>query len=874
MSSIIFMTIQKRFLIIGSVGCIFLVSGLTYWSAQPSAPDIPVPTEGKTAVRLEGETGGERVKREAWFDLMHGAAPGTDWRTLEYQNQRYMAEQRQQARLLRGSGDQEILADGQLIGKWNERGSKNQAGSVMATTYDPDTDEIWLISAGGTLFKGSLEGSNWVVVNQDYRFSGDLIQFVKTETGRRLLAIINKIIHYSDDEGLTWTPAEGMATYDNNWGDRRYPIVLDDSLQTIYYLVEEWLPGPWTDDVGIYRSTDQGEHFEKVISFQDKDVNNYCLTRIKGTNTVAMLKKAAPSITELYHLNAQTGIPELAGKTLILGIGNERANLEALKVDTLITYYMYSSKDDLFVSTNHGAKWTYISTLEKNPWGVGVFVSETNPSFMMMGEVECHRSVDGGQNWQVFNKWWEYYDDVEGALHADIMYFAEYKKKDGTPFFLISNHGGLNVTYDGATFDNLGLEGLNVGQFYDVVTDPIDELYIYAGSQDQGFQRGLDLWEGDVLDFDQAISGDYGHMVFTGNGQHLWMVYPGGWVSFWDYPVSGGITADFTLDSDNESVWIPPLVADPDPSKNIVYMAGGALDGGPGSFIVKLEVVNFQMEAEQLPFDFKDYTGGEVSVLAFSPFDPQVMYAATTNGYFFTSQDKGQTWEQSLNTVPGGQYLYGAAILPSKVNPETIYFGGSGYSGPAMLVSYDGGMSFTSMNEGLPPTLILDLAANDDESLLFAATETGPFVFVQADQEWYPMLGAAAPLQTYWSVEFLPLQQTVRFGTYGRGIWDFAIEEVVSIASPGEPQQIQPLRILPNPVAGTVLKAEMAHLASTEVDWQIADLSGRLIRKGRSRSGGGKDLVIDLPSNLNTGCYVLTTRHQNQIRSGKWIKLE
>ncbi|MCF8236709.1 MAG: T9SS type A sorting domain-containing protein [Saprospiraceae bacterium] len=843
------------------------------WHTDAST-DLPVPTDGVTRVRHEGETGHEQAKREAWFALMHQTAPGVDWRSLEYQNQQMLAQHRKQARLLRGSGDQEILADGHLIGKWNERGSKNQAGSVQATAFDPETEEIWVISAGGTLFKGALDGSKWEVVNQDYKMSGDILQFIKTDTGRRLMAIINKVFHYSDDDGKTWTASKGLNTYDSNWGGRRNPIVLNDSLQTIYYLVEEWLPGPWKDDVGIYRSTDHGVNFEKVISFNDPDLDKYCLTRIKGANTVAMLKKADTKITELYHLDPATGIPQLVGKTTKLGLGPERANLEALHVDTVTTYYMYSFNNDLFVSTDHGMNWTYISSFEKNPWGVGLFVSEANPYFMMMGEVECHRSIDGGQSWQVFSKWWEYYDDVNGKMHADMMYFAEYKKKDGTPFFLISNHGGLNVTYDGATFDNLGLDGLNVGQFYDVVTDPVDELYIYAGSQDQGFQRGLDLWEGDVLDFDQAISGDYGHMVFTGFGQHLWMVYPGGWVSYWDYPVSGGVTAGYTLESDNESVWIPPLVADPDPSRNVVYMAGGALDGGKGSYILRLEVVNFEIQTEQLPFDFKAYSNGEVSVLAFSPFDPNVMYAATTNGYFFTSHDKGQTWEQSLSTVPGGQYLYGAAILPSKTDTGTIYFGGSGYSGPAMLISEDGGMSFTSMNEGLPPTLVLDLASNDDESLLFAATETGPYVFVKSEQKWHAMMGAAAPVQTYWSVEFLPLQQTVRFGTYGRGVWDFVIEDVVPIAEQSPQSHLTPLRISPNPVYGNEIKVAMAHLSMATVQWQIMDLSGRIISRGNQAAGNGQDLIVSLPSFLSAGCYVLKTEQRGQIRAGKWIKME
>lgn len=857
-------------------GAILFLLGLVYTMYPTSIslnPLRPLPTNGQTQVRLDGETSHEREKREAWFELMHRTAPGTDWRAMEYQNQVWLAGMRKYAANLRGGGDQEVLANGKLTGRWNERGSRNQAGSVVATTFDPESEEIWLVSAGGSIFKGTLAGSDWEVINQDYKFNGDLIQFVPTDSGRRLLAILNKVIHYSDDDGQTWQASTGMDTYDNNWGTRRYPIVLDDSLHTIYYLVQEWLPGPWKSDVGIYRSQDLGESFQKVTSFNVGNINSFCLTRIKGTNEVAMLKKNGTNKTALYLLDTDTGLPELVGETTSFDIGDERANLEAIREGNQTTYYTYTSSHELYRSTDGGMSWSYVSTFAKNPWNVGVFVSETNPDFMLMGEVECHRSVDGGLNWDIYNPWWTYYDDVEGSLHADMMYFAEYIKKDGTPFFLISNHGGLNVTYDGSMFDNLGLSGLNVGQYYDVVTDPIDELYIYAGSQDQGFQRGMDLWEGDALDFEQAISGDYGHMVFTGNGQHLWMVYPGGWVSYWDYPVSGGVTAGFTIDSEDESVWIPPMVADPDKSRNVVYIAGGNLSGGSGSHILRLEVVNFEIQTEELPFDFKAYSGGEVSALAFSPFDPNILYAATTNGYFFTSHDKGQTWDQSINTVPGGQYLYGAAILPSKIDTGKIYFGGSGYNGPAMLVSEDGGQTFTSMNTGLPPTLVIDLAANDDESLLFAATETGPFVYVQADDTWYPMLGNTAPVQTYWSVEFLPLQQTVRFGTYGRGVWDFAIDEVVAVSEPNPNRPTSQLSIYPNPVTGSLISAKLGNLTVQSAEWRISDLNGAQLASGKANVVAGSDLKINLPSNLNPGVYLLEVRHDGHLSVGKWIKM-
>ena len=38
-------------------------------------------------------------------------------------------------------------------------------------------------------------------------------------------------------------------------------------------------------------------------------------------------------------------------------------------------------------------------------------------------------------------------------------------------------------------------------------------------------------------------------------------------------------------------------------------------------------------------------------------------------------------------------------------------------------------------------------------------------------------MGVSAPDQTYWSVEYIPELLTARFGTYGRGIWDFKMDE-------------------------------------------------------------------------------------------------
>ena len=81
------------------------------------------------------------------------------------------------------------------------------------------------------------------------------------------------------------------------------------------------------------------------------------------------------------------------------------------------------------------------------------------------------------------------------------------------------------------------------------------------------------------------------------------------------------------------------------------------------------------------------------------------------------------------------------------------------------------------MNQGLPNTLVFELSGTLDDSIIFAATEIGPYGYLANQEEWFLLSGLSAPDQTYWSVDFVPEINTARFGTYGRGIWDFVLDE-------------------------------------------------------------------------------------------------
>ena len=84
------------------------------------------------------------------------------------------------------------------------------------------------------------------------------------------------------------------------------------------------------------------------------------------------------------------------------------------------------------------------------------------------------------------------------------------------------------------TVQNISLSGLGVSQYYSTYTTRFPPYHVFAGSQDQGFQRHLSEGSYDgVLDFEQTISGDYGHIVSGDGGISLWTDYPG-FVMYYD----------------------------------------------------------------------------------------------------------------------------------------------------------------------------------------------------------------------------------------------------------------------------------------------------------------------------------------------------
>ncbi len=828
--------------------------------------NLPAPTNGTIVLDPDAEDGDSQLKREKWFELMHQAKPGTNWKAIEYKTARKKAFLKKQ--LLAKDG-QESIVDSLLYGEWFEIGSNNQAGSVHITEYDKETDFIWTIADGGTIFKGKRDGSYWEVVNQDFRFSKHLLKIIDINGTKRVLACIAGLPHYSDDLGKTWISSIGTPEItESSGGSRKFNMSYHNDELHIFCISKKdyWSNG------AVFLSKDLGETYQEVYALQTSNWNSFDLCVPHNSNRVFLLYDVNPANPFMREFNFESNSFEAVGLTDLIYNPDFRHNLVGYEKDGEIELFSYNHLDKMYRSTDLGLTWTFSGNLSARPWEVGLFVSPSKNDEIFFGEVECHKALGGGFLWQKINEWGQYYTNVEGALHADIMWFNEFETKDGEPFQLISNHGGLSISYDYlSTVNNIGLKGLNVSQYYDVKTDPNDPWFVYAGTQDQGFQRGRITNPEEPADFDQVISGDYGHITFSRNGEGMWFVYPDGAVSFYNDPKSGSSTASFTLESENETVWIPPLQEIPGSDFHEVLMAGGNADGGPGSYIIKLKYWAGWIQKENLPFDFQDFSGGQVSAIEVSPINPDIMYAATTNGFFFYSTDAGQNWELSMISVPEPHYLYGATIHASELDENVVYIGGSGYSSPPVFYSDDMGANFVGFNNNLPPTLVFELAANADESMLFAATEAGPYVYLVETDSWHDLSGVGAPNTRYWSVEWLEDQQLARFGTYGRGAWDFQIQEPVST------QRLvtknNDLKIFPNP-ASSNLNINIENIEKGKYQIAILNLNGKILLKEELELQNKHLKLNQNIDNLPDGQYIVQVMNAKTQYNAKFVKLK
>ena len=747
-------------------------------SAAPRTALLPPATGEDPEVAGSQNEEGNQEKRREWMEQRHRTAPGVDWRAIEAENARAAAERKALAQRARGA----------TSGAWAEVGSRNQAGNILTSTRTDDGSTLYLGSALGGVWKGPASGDDWTPISDHvYGGAGQLV-VIDTPGMPTLVRAADSTVMYSGNDGATWQVPNGL---DNLTSTRRL-LKLDDANQTLLLLGRR---NGWR----LFRSIDQGANWSEVRNLsgytpdiwtpRDQLGDVYLLDDDRlwrssdaGANWAAQGAKAPFFAQDVYLGGHEAGGP---GQVFSL----------AVKPTNSDSWELWRTEDG-------GNSWTHPNDLP-GMWSAFSTGTQTT-KLIAYGGVDMYYSRDSGASFQTVNGWAEYYGDPLGKLHADIM--SIHVLPDASTGFgerwFINTHGGSYESTDRLrTVRNLSMQTLGVSQYYSTWTSRRDPNVIAAGAQDQGYQWAVTPppsgQPGPYADFDQLISGDYGH-ISSSDGSHdlVYSDYPG-FVLVQEGEVDPLI---FTVDFPNgfNGQWLPFMVADPT-DKKAFFLCGRKLwrytRSGPTSW----------SPVQHTNFDFQ----GTLTSLEFSPLDPNRAWACTSDGKIFWSTDGGANWTQSADTGPRAHYFYGTTIVASERNPDEVWIAGSGYSTVAVRFSDDGGVTWRNRSQNLPRTLAYCMVeAPDGSGRMYLGTESGAWEWDPIAKEWNDILGTDGPITLYWSVEAVPSRNIIRFGTYGRGVWDY------SPGTPGffpygelrgEPNHLQ-LRASAQPLIGTTLQ--------------------------------------------------------------------
>jgi photosystem II stability/assembly factor-like uncharacterized protein len=713
----------------------------------PVLPVQPAPTEHWLG---EGAEQKNSTARKAWIKSMHRAPPEFDPEKVERTNGLAQIAKRN---ALAG----QPAPPSTVAGQWIERGSANQAGRTHVALHNPD-GALVVGSAKGGLWRRESDG--WVPFGDNlYGGAHHLVAWEHPRGSTIYLAATDGgLVHWTQDDGTTWQKSRGLE------GVYQVKRLLRSVTSDTCWLVGATWTGAW--EYSLYRSTDRGTSFQPILRAGRYGIDVWISRTGPGPLFLARDGVVSTSVNEgdtFAEVGSLPG-PGSGSWSATWLVGSEAGAPRLWAVSEANRRRRLHRSDD--------AGFSWIDVTEVDDWWGTLAASTVDPDLFAWGGVELHLTTDGSR-FRILNPWGAYYADPANKLHADIPGLDVVPDGRGQETWYISTDGGTYASTDGlVTVDNLALDGLRISQYYDVLTSSADPDHVAAGSQDQGYQSTQRLagQDDELYEMEQVLSGDYGHLT-SSDGSHevVYSVYPGFMLVASGENEARLAYVDFPPDGGNHG-WLPPIVADPrDPLA--VFWGGERLyryvfDRGTATWSPSVHSTQ----------SFAASNGEYISAFTFSPINPDRGLLATSAGRLFWTVDGGRSWAPSTGSIQG-QYFYGQSLVLSAEDVNLGYAGGSGYGNPGVLRTLDGGRTWEAWDQGLPDTLVYALAeARDGSGRIYAGTETSAYLRRRDQGEWVDLTADIAPVTTYWSVEVLAHENTARFGTYGRGIWDFQMD--------------------------------------------------------------------------------------------------
>lgn len=569
-------------------------------------------------------------------------------------------------------------------------------------------------------------------------------------------------VYKSTDAGKTWTRMGLELT------QHIARVVIHPTNPDIVYVAAQGpLYGP-SKERGIYKTVDGGKTWNKVLYVDDKtgcaelsmDMNNprilYAAMWEHGRMPWKVISGGPGS--GLYKSTdggehwekLEEGLPDAMGK---MAIAVCRSNSE--KVYALIESDFEKEAGGLYVSENAGKSWSQVSgdhrLIQRAWYYIEVFPDPRNENTVYVMSAPAMKSMDGGKTWQeISNTHGDYHNLWINPANSDNM--------------IIADDGGAAITFNGGkTWSSQ--DNMPTAQFYRINTDNLYPYNIYGGQQDNTSVKITSMEPGrggiTTAGWSASAGGESAFLAFNPDDPRYVVggSYQGD-IELLDTKAKAGtnIMANPVqyLSKDAKDMqyrfnWNAPIIWSKHEPNTFYHGAQLLLrtsDMGKTWTEFSPDLTRNDKSKQGKPG--VPYTNeavgaenyGTLSYVIESPHEKGVFYTGSDDGLVHVTRDNGKTWQ---NVTPAGlQECLVNAIEVSPHDKATVYIATTRYKfndhTPALYKSTDYGKSWTRINKGIPDGAFTRVVREDDvrKDLLFAGTETGVYISWNGGKDWSP----------------------------------------------------------------------------------------------------------------------------------------
>lgn len=766
-------------------------------------------------------------------------------------------------------------------GSWITQGPGNAGARINTIAVHPQDPKIILIgfSAGG-IYKTSDGGTNWkpvfdnfpILAIGDIEFDPHDPKVVYAGTGDPNISgipFVGKGVYRSTNTGETWQflglEEAGIIS----------EIAIDPDDSKIVYAASMGIPFYRDNNRGLYKSLDSGLTWTQVLFLGDgTGVIDFAV----NPDDPEIIYAAGWDRIRNYEESTTTGSGARIYKTIDGGINwtmlegglpnqeHSRIGIELSHSNPDRLYAVYVDLDheleEIYTTTDGGSNWTTIPSREGSGMGTRPFAGfgwyfakiRLNP----VDEEDLY--LLGVRLWR-FNPRLTQWNRVD-QFTADVVHVDKHDMIFlGPDSLLLATDGGLYRSTDRAV-SWLDIEDIPTTQFYRVAYNPHNPDLFYGGAQDNGSLSGN---QSILNDWTQYFGGDGFRTIFHPDDPLIYYVETqlgglyvtkNGGQSY--EPVSKGINS-------NENVnWDAPVIMSQH-NPDVLYYGTDRVYRNLTGPDENFEVISTPLIDEVVLLD----ATSNLSVLAESPFDRDLLFAGTGDGNLYRSEDYGTTWQKSDVGLPD---RYITAITPSPTFESVVFVTHSGFKAgvniPHVHRSDDLGAHWVDISGDLPQLPVNDILIlpNNDDDVLFVATDAGVYFSRDAGIHWL-RLGNNMPLIPVFDLEYNPVTNLLIAGTHAKSIMSFdLLQEGLrsDIQTAVREMTVREFDVSPNPASDYL---QLPDLSVTPIHMTIVDITGK-IHQVRTISGSQVNIA-----GLQPGIYHLYLYTRKEISIARFLKL-